>query len=66
MITQNLKRAWEVSRTTFRDLVFIGGLAIVDYGIWLLSSAAAIIFGGLVIAAIAFFGGDTDQDEPRQ
>lgn len=47
-------------RSTIRDGIFLAGLALADYGIWMVHKPSAVVFGGLAIAAIAMLGAKSD------
>jgi len=52
-------------RAVIRDGITIGGFALADYGIWIIHKPAAIIFGGIVIAALSILSAPEEPIEPN-
>ena len=49
----------------FKAILFLGGLAAVVYGCWLIHPASAYVFGGLLLVLFAFVTDTSGQRDKR-
>lgn len=45
-----------------RDCTVLAGLAVAGYGIWMVNHAAAVIYAGALVAALAFLSAPKEPD----